>query len=93
MKYQCKKCKAKGVRLWRQYNCFLDYIKLMCVWCAMRDQKMTKYDPDDKNGAIGWLVAARQAPDDSFWGQTSGPQESVDAWYALPLSEPPKEVP
>jgi len=32
-------CGAEGVKLWRQYNTFVNYIQLMCADCAAKDQK------------------------------------------------------
>lgn len=83
--YVCSDCGVSSVRLWRDYNTFLEHLKLRCCWCAMRHEGVTNYDPASRSGTIGSLVAARPTEDGTFWGQCAGPQESVDAWFALPL--------
>lgn len=86
--YVCGGCMAKGVRLYREYNTFLDYQRLLCRECAMKDQKKTEAEFDRMNPyehSIGWLVAAVPTEDGSgFWGYTSVPQAGCDWWDNLP---------
>ena len=92
IEYKCSKCGIESVRLWRQYQTFLDYVELMCVDCAEKDQN--RPSGFDKNGnkilgqtdQIGWLVpAVPTIEDDTFWGYSSVPQDRVKWWYSLPL--------
>lgn len=86
--YTCKMCEAHGVRLYRQYQTFLDHIDLLCTKCALEDQKQTelKTDPPHTIHNIGWLVAAVPTIDtETFWGYTSVPQEGVVWWDSLPM--------
>ncbi len=85
-KYSCSKCKVHGVALFRQYQCYANYIELLCVDCAEKDQDK-KFNPDNrpKCSEIGWLVAAvPTAEGDTYWGYTSVPQDGCDWWYRLP---------
>jgi hypothetical protein len=80
------------VKLWRQYQTFLDHQKLFCQPCAELDQK--KPHADEPRNQIGWLVAAVPdapllpdggLPDGAtFWGYTSMPQASVNWWNSMP---------
>lgn len=36
--YQCGTCGATDVRLWREYNTFLEHQRLYCAPCAIKDQ-------------------------------------------------------
>jgi hypothetical protein len=92
--YRCAGCGAAGVKLWRQYNTFLDHIDLYCVDCAVRDQGVeTTVGEDGRRESahgltdqIGNLVPA--VPDEegeTFWGYTSVPQAGVAWWRQLPL--------
>lgn len=83
--YRCKECGAAGVKLWRQYHCSTAAIRLLCTAHALADQKLDRIG--EGGVSIGWLVPARPV-DGSFWGQTSGPQSSVDWWNALPEVAP-----
>lgn len=88
--YRCAECGVSGVRLWRQYQTFASKIRLLCTAHALADQNL---DQIDRGGvSIGWLVPARPV-DGTFWGQTSGPQSSVDWWDALPETPPPEKTP
>jgi hypothetical protein len=92
--YICSECKAEGVRLWREYQTFLNNITLKCRACSEVEQKpalerrkgsVTEHIQTD---TIGWRVPA--VPDDTgtFWGYTSVPQDRVDWWKALPEALP-----
>lgn len=84
--YACKVCGAHGVRLYREYNTFSDYITLRCTHCSLENQK--KSEPDSESGhTIGWLVAAVPTEDNkTFWGFTSLPQPGVEWWNKLPTA-------
>lgn len=96
--YSCSVCGRQGCKMWRQYNTMACYIELMCVDCAMKDQKVS-YSVDD-NGKhidpdmpqlglvdqIEWLVPAIPDEDnDTYWGYTSVPEDGVKWWRKLPL--------
>lgn len=36
--YKCQVCGAAGVKLWREYNTFLNHQRLLCRDCAEKDQ-------------------------------------------------------
>jgi hypothetical protein len=96
MTYECRKCGATNVKLWRPYCTFS--IELKCANCLTNDPER----PDlqnryvDKNGrnkdelgasdSLGWWVPAVPVKDDpdAFWGYTSVPQDGVDWWRRLP---------
>ncbi len=88
--YVCK-CGASNVRLYREYQTFLEYQELTCTMCAIaRYNKSHKqsWEPEDKNHSIGWLVAAVPTEDGTtFWGFTSVPQDGVDWWDKLPIKQ------
>lgn len=89
--YACCKCKAHGVKLWREYNAFMVHQVLWCADCAE-----ARYPESHKPGersewalergdTIGWLVpAVPTAEGDTFWGYTSVPDEGVAWWWRLP---------
>lgn len=85
--YCCEECGAVGVKLWRQYNTFLCYLRLLCVDCASKDQGK---DPEDfPEAQLGELVAAVPTEDgDSFWGFAAVPPEGVKWWHNLPARKP-----
>lgn len=81
--YVCGKCGARGVRLFRRYNTFLDSQFFTCRACseAHQDAKWDGAHP----ACVGWLVLAVPTPDgETFWGYTSVPQAGLDWWFALP---------
>jgi len=97
-RYGCAKCEAKGVKLWRQWNTFLEHIELLCVDCAIKDQcKEITVNEDGRHETymgmtdqIGNLVPA--VPDlenETFWGYTSVPEAGVQWWKHLPLRAEP----
>jgi hypothetical protein len=95
LEYRCGECGKADVRLWREYQTFLDHQTLRCVECAMANQ-MHNYG--DRKGLpyiaadlvdgdqIGWLVPAVPKADGSFWGYTSVPDDGVEWWYAQPCA-------
>lgn len=38
--YVCHCCGATNIKLWRDYNSFLEYIQLFCAQCAAKKQKI-----------------------------------------------------
>lgn len=97
IEYKCSKCGKEDVKLWRQYNTFLNHINLFCVKHALEDQN--KEGIVDENGmyfdgelkmksdTIGFLAPAVPTKEmDTFWGYSSVPQDLVDWWKELPLS-------
>ena len=99
--YRCAECGAHGVKLWREYQTFVEHQVLRCVDCACRDQKkdattvgedgrrlLVEYDwgREQTSDQIGWLVpAVPTAEGDTFWGYTSVPEDGCRWWYGLPL--------
>ena len=102
--YRCSSCGAAGVKLWRQYNTFACFIKLLCVDCAREDQGVN-YDVDEKGyhedrdfgrcDQIEWLVPAIPTEDGyTYWGYTSVPVAGCRWWDdLLPLRRPGWQAP
>ena len=96
--YSCSICGAAGVKLWREYNTFLNHQRLLCAACGVKDQKKN-YDVDGdgkhtdpeygyRSDQIGWLVPAVPTEDGgTFWGYTSVPMMGCDWWRGLPVRE------
>jgi hypothetical protein len=84
--YECSVCGDTGVKLWRQYQTFLNHIQLMCRACAERDQgKQLQIGCDQ----IGWMIPAVPTEEGySFWGYTSVPDAGVEWWKALSMGQP-----
>lgn len=81
--YVCGECGATGVRLYREYQTFLDHQTLRCRSCACKSQG--EEPPDPREHQIGWLVGAVPTEDGrTYWGYTSVPPEGVAWWDALP---------
>ena len=86
--YECGECGASGVKLWRQYQTFLDHQELFCQVCAEADQGKLLADGYSTD-QIGWLVpAVPTAEGDTFWGYTSVPEDRCIWWRALPAGAP-----
>jgi hypothetical protein len=91
-------CGIRGVKLWRQYQTFLNHIKLLCANCAWENQKENidshETKPDEKGmregkyqrtDQIGWLIPAIPTKEnDTFWGYSSAPEDRVIWWTNLP---------
>lgn len=45
--YQCQECGARGVKLWRDYQTFLDHQRLLCLECACKDQDLERTPTED----------------------------------------------
>jgi hypothetical protein len=89
--YVCSKCSRAGVKLWRQYQMFLNHVGLLCCDCAAKDQgkELVKLRADGSWGnppsdQIGWFIPAVPTDDGSFWGYTSVPDERVRWWQKRP---------
>lgn len=92
--YVCADCGAFGVKLWREYQTFLENQVLRCCKCAGKSQNkdVSSIDADgkrvDQTGCrtdqIGWLVPAVPTEDGSYWGYTSVPAEGCIWWRRLP---------
>lgn len=94
--YKCGGCGAGGCKLWRDYQCSLDYQTLLCAKCAAEEQKknISDIDKDGKRGGeipgyrtdqIGWRIPAVPTKrNDTFWGYTSVPRDGVRWWRRLP---------
>ena len=96
--YRCRECGAEGVKLWREYQTFLDHQSLLCGECTVTEQGRDRYrlradgryegDHGLPSPAIGWRVPAIPTEsNDTFWGYTSVPADGCEWWYALPLRE------
>jgi len=93
--YVCCKCGAKGVKLWRLYNTFLDHQKLTCVVCSGKEEDVDVSDVDEsgkftseygRTDQIGSLIPAVPTEEcDTYWGYTSVPQGGVVWWRELDL--------
>lgn len=85
-KYCCGECGAKGVKLWRDYNTFLEYQSLLCADCSEKEQNKQPKEYGRKIGdQIGWRVPAVPTEEgDTYWGYTSVPENGCDWWYNLP---------
>lgn len=80
--YACP-CGATGVRLFREYQTFLEHQSLTCAACIEKEtgREVTRYDE-----TANWKVAAVPTEDGStFWGFSSVPKGGVDWWHRLPV--------
>lgn len=96
--YCCSTCGMEGVKLWREYNTFLDHQKLYCLSCGLKKnikeiKKSKLRIPSDQIWDIVPAVPTEEG--DTYWGYTSVPQDGVNWWYSLPphikLFQPPGE--
>lgn len=80
--YKCADCGAEGVRLWREYQTFLDHPTLRCRACS------EEHEGKDLSGdQIGGLMPAVPSHDgETFWGYTSVPKAAANWWRSLPTS-------
>jgi len=92
--YKCGQCGAKRVKLWREYQTFLNHQTLRCAHCPAINQKkdISKIDANGmrpsrggKTDQIGWYIPAVPTEEnDSYWGYTSVPQNGCEWWRKLP---------
>ncbi len=83
--YRCCLCGARGVKLWREYQTFLDHQSLLCAPCAARignkdisdiDSEGCRSSLGGRTNQIGWYIpAVPTEQNDTFWGYSSVPQE------------------
>jgi hypothetical protein len=87
--YLCQRCKTSGVRLYRDYQTFLEHQRLLCTACAEKaSSRARKVDPENPH-QCGWMVAAVPTEDGAtFWGFHSVPQAGVLWWDNLPVTPP-----
>lgn len=45
--YKCAKCGVTGVKLWRDYQKFLNYQSLLCLKCACEEQEKIRTPTED----------------------------------------------
>lgn len=84
--YTCSDCGVRGVKLWREYQTFLDSQTLRCRACCEKHAGKPKSENSDQ---IGWSVPAVPTPDGTtFWGYSSVPILAVNWWDALPETNP-----
>lgn len=98
--YHCAGCGAHDCKLWRQYNVFASHIRLLCLDCAGRDQKLDLIYDDDgrvlttdgsRTDQIGSLIPAVPTEDGrTFWGYTSVPGAGVRWWQRLSTKGAPR---
>ncbi len=86
--YSCAECGATNVRLYREYQTFLNHQILRCRKCALINQNYEQPDSSSEHSSsehsIKWLVAAVPTEDGlSYWGYTSVPGEGVKWWNNL----------
>jgi hypothetical protein len=79
------------VKLWREYNTFLNHQSFYCRACAIKNQKKTPKDLERLEASrcdqIGWLVPAVPTREgDTFWGYSSVPQGLCNWWHSLPTA-------
>lgn len=97
--YDCSRCEARGVKLWRQVTFVATNVELLCADCGRADQKLepvefqvdhegnspSKYLRDHHGCQLGNLLPAIPTEDGTtYWGFTSAPHASVCWWRALP---------
>lgn len=70
--YVCYDCEARGVKLWRQYQTFADHVQLLCMDCACKAQKLTRYPTEDGKslytGELHHWYRTPDMPPDHWWG-------------------------
>lgn len=96
IKYECGKCGARNVKLWRQSFTVASAVDLLCFKCAEADQRPSN-EPGwqssfakDEGDQIGALVPACLTDDGkTFWCYTSAPQEACNTWNGLPPNPKP----
>lgn len=97
-KYECSNCKKTGVKLWRDYNCFMDQQDFTCFKCTNPEipesEKMVSRITGRPTDQIGDKVPAVPYYDDfnnptktfsTCWGYTSVPSDGVNWWVTLPF--------
>ncbi|HEX8389883.1 MAG TPA: hypothetical protein VF597_00490 [Candidatus Saccharimonadales bacterium] len=93
--YVCGTCGKSGVKLWREYQTFLQNQALSCADCATKrfNVDISRMTDNGKHPSylghtdtIGWLIPAVPTEEnDTFWGYSSVPPNGCDWWTRLPL--------
>lgn len=92
--YECYRCHMTGVKLWREWNTFLDQQQLLCHDCihivkkdqVERNKEMTETYRIPETDQLGGMAPAVPTEDgQTFWGYSSVPSAGVEWWKALPL--------
>lgn len=84
--YCCGNCGAIGVKLWRDYNAFLEFQRLRCGRCASESQDEDYSRVLVESDQIGWMIPAVPTEDGAtYWGYGSVPQAGCDWWRRLPV--------
>jgi hypothetical protein len=101
--YTCNRCRAHGVKLWRDYNTFLNHQELMCAACLQqhaaskgyagevneRGRWATRPGEGYSSDSFCWRVPAVPTADGrTFWGYSSVPPEGCTWWDRLPVRQP-----
>lgn len=93
--YMCGGCGAENVKLWRDYNTFLDNQTLRCAMCSCKEEGKDSSqvtpegmipsefggNPTDQIGSR--IPAVPTEANDTFWGYTSVPEDGVRWWKSL----------
>jgi hypothetical protein len=67
--YRCGGCGAFGVRLYREYQSFMEHQHLLCTACAEKAGDVPRKADPDHPDQLGGMVAAVPTEDGStFWG-------------------------
>lgn len=94
--YTCGRCGVGSLKLWREYNTFLEHQTFLCASCAspvgqpflfVSDNEYDRGSFTDQiwNEKFGTLVPAVPTEEgDTFWGYTSTPFHCVMWWYDRP---------
>lgn len=98
--YSCDDCGSSGLKLWRDYNAFLNHQTLTCVPCLMKSfdpskdrSELDEYRVLDDSGNFtfsggteinGKIPAMLTEEGDTFYGFTSVSDASYRSWCALP---------
>lgn len=66
--YRCDKCGITGVKLWREYQTFLDKQILLCLTCSCQDQEEVREPTEDGKSLYTdkvhhWYRTANMEPD------------------------------
>lgn len=73
--YHCGKCGALGIKLWREYNTFLNHQSLLCAGCACAEQNNGErsFTVASSDGGRA-IVSATYTPDKHGMSGPSGDQ-------------------
>lgn len=90
IKYECSRCRAQGIKLWRLYKVSLDQQTLLCRTCAEKEQKTPQnaWDAERRypnSDTIGQRIPAVPTVEgDTFWEYASEPYSRMEWWRGLP---------